>query len=195
MMNTISHDRARLLELLTALSFERKAVTLSSGRTSNFYVDCKQTTLHPEGQVLVGRILFRELKLFEERRGSRIGGIGGLTLGADPIACSVALTSTLAGSPFPAFVVRKEPKGHGTEQYIEGLSNLTPGDKLAVVEDVITTGGSALRAIERVRAAGFVVPLVFALVDRQEGGREKIEEAEVEVVSIYTKEDFMPQED
>lgn len=194
-MSLQDHDRSRLLELLTQLSFQRRSVKLASGRTSNFYVDCKETALSAEGHLLIGRQLFAAIQAFEARTKLRVGGVGGLTLGADPIASAVSLTSALAGAPIPAFIVRKEAKGHGTEAWLEGTKNLAPGSTLVVVEDVITTGGSALKAVTRVREAGFQVPLCLALVDRQEGGREAIEQEGLEVHSLYTRRDFMGDED
>ncbi len=193
-MSLMDHDRSRLLELLTALSFQRREITLASGRTSNFYVDCKDTALSAEGHLLIGRLLFAAIRSYELSAGQKVSGVGGLTLGADPIASAVSLTSALAGAPIPAFIVRKEPKGHGTETWLEGGKNLAPGSTLVVVEDVITTGGSALKAVHRVREAGFVVPLCLALVDRLEGGREAIEREKLDVISLYTRRDFMADE-
>lgn len=194
-MSLQDHDHRRLLQLLTELSFQRRSVTLASGRTSNFYVDCKETTLSAEGHVLVGRRLFATIAEYQRRTGRVIGGVGGLTLGADPIASAISLTSALAGAPIPAFIVRKEPKGHGTGAWLEGTKNLQAGASVVVVEDVITTGGSAKKAIERVREAGFEVALCLALVDRLEGGREAIEAEGLEVVTLYTRRDFMADED
>jgi orotate phosphoribosyltransferase len=184
----IDESRRRLLALLTERSYERREVTLSSGKRSNFYIDCKQTTLQAEGHLLVGRLLYAEIA--NRGGGKRIGGVGGLTLGADPIASAVSLTSALAGDPIPAFIVRKEPKGHGTGAWIEGLKNLAPGAQLAVVEDVVTSGASSLRALERVREAGFIAELVLALVDREEGGREAIEAAGATLVAQFLRSDF-----
>ena len=180
-------DRARLLELLRTLSFERRKVVLASGKESDFYVDCKRTALTAEGHVLVGRCLFREVQAIQPL----VRGVGGLTLGADPIASAIALTSFLEGAPVDAFIVRKEPKGHGTGQWIEGRKTIPDGSRVAVLEDVITTGGSAARAIERCRAEGLVVAGCFALVDRMEGGRENLEALGVPVESLFTRADFL----
>ena len=170
-----SEARADLLELLRVKSFEKRAVTLASGRTSNFYIDCKQATLDAVGHVLVGRLLLDEVLRYEIRSKCRVAAIGGLTLGADPIASAVALTSALADHPLPALIVRKDPKSHGTGAYLEGAKNVAPGGEVAIVEDVVTTGGSAMKAVERVRDGGFTVRLVLGLVDRLEGGRENLE--------------------
>jgi orotate phosphoribosyltransferase len=184
---SLDADRARLLELLRALSFERRKVILASGKESDFYVDCKRTALTAEGHVLVGRCLYAELR----RIRPLVRGVGGLTLGADPIASAVSLTSFLEGEPVDAFIVRKEPKGHGTGQWIEGRKTIPDGSRVVVLEDVVTTGGSALKAIERCRAEGLVPVGCFALVDRMEGGREAIEAQGVPLQTLFTREDFL----
>lgn len=181
-------DRERLLELLRRLSFERRKVVLSSGRESDFYIDCKRTVLTAEGHYLAGRLLFRAIR----EMCPKAVGVGGLTLGADPLASAVSLTSWLEGQPLSAFIVRKEPKGHGTGQWIEGRSALPDGALVAIVEDVITTGASTLKAIERAKAERLTVCGVFALVDREEGGREAIEAAGHRVYALFTRRDFIP---
>jgi orotate phosphoribosyltransferase len=185
---TRSHDWQRLLQLLTERSFERRKVVLSSGRESDFYIDCKRTVLTAEGHFLVGRLLLQAIRT----TCPEAVGVGGLTLGADPLASAVSLTSHLAGQPLAAFIVRKEPKGHGTGQWVEGLSSFQPGDAVAVVEDVVTTGASTLKALERARAEGLRPTHAFALVDRMEGGREAVEAAGFQLVSLYTRKDFIP---
>jgi len=184
---SLDADRARLLELLRTLSFERRRVVLASGKESDFYVDCKRTALTAEGHVLVGRLLFDRVR----RLRPLVRGVGGLTLGADPLASAVALTSFLEGEPVDAFIVRKEPKGHGTGQWIEGRRTLPDGSRVAVLEDVVTTGGSALKALERCRSENLVPVACFALVDRMEGGREAIEAAGVPVDALYSRRDFL----
>lgn len=188
-MDLLEASRARLFTLLKERSFEEREVILASGRRSSFYVDCKQTTLTAEGHLLVGRLLFAAI-VEAEKSGAPVAGVGGLTLGADPIASAISLTSALAAHPIPAFIVRKEAKGHGTGAWIEGIKGLQPGGRVAIVEDVVTTGGSAEKAMLRAREAGFVVDLVLALVDRQEGGRENLESQGVRLVSLFTKADF-----
>jgi orotate phosphoribosyltransferase len=184
---SLETDRARLLELLRTLSFERRKVVLASGRESDFYVDCKRTTLTAEGHVLVGRLLFDRVR----RISPLPRGVGGLTLGADPIASAVAMTSFLEGQPVDALIVRKEPKGHGTGQWIEGRRTVPDGSRVVVIEDVVTTGGSALKAIERCRAETLVPVACLALVDRMEGGREAIEAQGVPLQALFTREDFL----
>ncbi len=184
---SLDADRARLLALLRELSFERRKVILASGKESDFYVDCKRTALTAEGHVLVGRLLFDRIR----RIRPLVRGAGGLTLGADPLASAVAFASFLEGEPVDAFIVRKEPKGHGTGQWIEGRKTIPDGSRVAVLEDVVTTGGSAMKAIERCRAEKLEVVGCFALVDRMEGGREAIEATGVPVDALFTRRDFL----
>ncbi len=181
-------DRARLLELLTELSFEQRKVVLSSGKESDFYIDCKRTVLTSEGHFLIGRLLLDAIR----RRAPDARGVGGLTLGADPLASAVSTLGYLSGYPLDAFIVRKEPKGHGTGQWIERPQSLGPGTRVAIVEDVVTTGGSTLKAIERARAEGLNVLGAFAVVDRLEGGREAVEEKGERLFSLFTRKDFIP---
>ena len=179
-------DRTRLLALLTERSYAKKKVVLSSGRESDFYVDCKKTVLTAEGHWLTGRLLFSAIRT----HAPDAVGIGGLTMGADPLASAVSLVSHVADHALYAFLIRKEPKGHGTGQWVEGLSSIAQGARVAIVEDVITTGASTIKAIERARAEGLVPTAAFALVDRQEGGREPIEALGVQVHSLFTRGDF-----
>lgn len=179
-------DRRRLLELLTERSYAKRKVVLSSGRESDFYIDCKKTVLTAEGHWLVGRLMFQAVRA----RFPGAVGVGGLTMGADPLASAVSLVSFLGGAPLQGFLVRKEPKGHGTGQWIEGRSSLPAGAKVVVVEDVVTTGASTIKAIERARAEGLEPIGAVALVDRQEGGREAIEALGVPVLALFARSDF-----
>ncbi|MCY1042952.1 orotate phosphoribosyltransferase [Corallococcus sp. bb12-1] len=188
MAEPLTRDRARLLEVLTQRSFERRRVVLSSGKESDFYIDCKRTALLAEGHYLVGRLLLEAIR----RDAPSAVAAGGLTLGADPLASAVSLTSFLEGTPLHAFIVRKEPKGHGTGQWIEGLSALGPGAPVAIVEDVVTTGASTLKAIERAKLEGLTVLGAFALVDRLEGGREAVEASGHRLTTLFTRKDFIP---
>jgi len=187
---TLQADRARLLALLRAQSFARRKVVLSSGKESDFYIDCKQTALTAEGHYLIGRLL---LDLVRAHAPDAVA-VGGLTLGADPLASAVSLTSHLAGAPLAAFIVRKEPKGHGTGQWLEGAAALAPGARVAVLEDVVTTGASTLRAIERTAGAGLAVRGAFALVDRLDGGRAAIEAQGHPLFALFTRADFIPED-
>jgi orotate phosphoribosyltransferase len=185
---SLEADRSRLLEILRTLSFERRRVTLASGRESDFYIDCKRTALTAEGHVLIGRVLFDRVRKIQPL----VRGVGGLTLGADPIASAIALTSFLEREPVDAFIVRKEPKGHGTGQWIEGRKTIPDGSRVVVIEDVVTTGGSALKAIERCRAERLEPVACLALVDRAEGGREAIEAQGVPLQAVFQRTDFLP---
>ena len=185
---SLEHDRELLLGLLTRLSFERRKVILSSGKESDFYIDCKRTALTAHGHVLIGRLLLATIL----ETCPTAAAVGGLTLGADPLASAVSLTSHLQGTPLPAFIVRKEPKGHGTGQWMEGRTLIADGALVAVVEDVVTTGASTLKAIERVEAEGLKVTHAFALVDRLEGGREAVTAKGYQLHSLFTRRDFIP---
>lgn len=180
-------DRQTLFAILKKHSFAHRPdrpFQLSSGMTSPYYLDGKRTTLDPKGAVLVGRLCFERLK------GRGISAVGGLTLGADPVALAVALTSELNGEPMRAFIVRKEPKGHGTDNWIEG--GLEPASRVAVVEDVVTSGRSICLAIDRVKAAGHIVSAVLSLVDREEGGAKAVEAASgLQLESLFRLSDFL----
>lgn len=178
-------QRARMLELLQQLAYEKREVTLVSGRKSDFYIDSKQAVLTAEGHFLTGWLLNRVL----QDRAPQVEALGGMTMGADPIASAVSTLSYLSGRPLPAFYVRKEAKGHGTGQWLEGIKNLRPGMPVAIVEDVVTTGGSALKAIARVKEFGLEVALILALVDREEGGAEALQ-AEAPLYTLFRKRDF-----
>ncbi|MBI4510780.1 MAG: orotate phosphoribosyltransferase [Deltaproteobacteria bacterium] len=180
-------QRSRLFDLMRSLSFERRQVILSSGKSSDFYIDSKQSVLTAEGHFLVGQLFYSLL----ERHAPQALAVGGLTMGADPLASATSLVSYLAGRPRAAFYVRKEPKEHGTAQWIEGVKNLPQGTPVVIVEDVITTGASTLRAIERARLHSLEVVHVLALVDREEeSGREAVER-EARVTALFTRRDFM----
>ncbi|MBI4412523.1 MAG: orotate phosphoribosyltransferase [Deltaproteobacteria bacterium] len=177
------NQRERLKELLLDLSCEQGEFTLSSGRKSNFYFDGKQTALNPEGAYLLGHLLFekiREINLSVE-------AVGGPTLGADPLVTAVSLVSHLQQKPIPAFIIRKERKQHGTEAWVEGFRNLNPGMRVAIIEDVITTGKSSLEAVQKAIDAGLNVVCIVAIIDREEGGRQAIEEKGYRLETLFTK--------
>jgi orotate phosphoribosyltransferase len=176
-------ERQRLKELLLAKSYRQGTFTLTSGKTSDFYIDGKQTTLDAEGGYLCGRLLFELIR----KAPQLIGGVGGMTLGADPLVTAVSIVSHLAGQPIPAFIVRKEAKGHGTGNYLEGKSNLQPGCAVALLEDVVTTGGTLLKVIERVEKEGFKVGMVLTVIDREEGGAEVLAQAGYPLHSVFTR--------
>lgn len=184
---TFAHGRDQLLALLRTHAFAEREVILASGQRSNFYVDCKTVSLDAEGSFWIGR-LFRRII---DDLAPTAGAVGGLTLGADPIATAVAVASYQAARPLHAFIVRKEPKGHGTGQWLEAAARLDRTRPVVIVEDVVTTGGSSIKAIERAIASGLQVAAVVALVDRLEGGREAIE-AHAPLCALYDRRDFLP---
>jgi orotate phosphoribosyltransferase len=179
-------EKERLKKIIIELSYEKRNVTLASGRQSDFYFDGKQTTLHPEGGYLTGKLFFEAIKDVEG-----VEGVGGLTLGADPIATATSVVSFLEGKPVPGFIIRKEPKGHGTGAWLEGRKNLKPGAQVVIVEDVVTSGGSSMKAIKRAEEEGLKVLGVVTLVDREEGGRENIEKEGYWLKSIFTKSEIL----
>lgn len=174
------------MRLLATRSARRGNFTLASGRQSTLYIDARLTTMTPEGQQLIGRL---GLALIRDA-GWGCDAVGGLTLGADPIAYAICHASADARSPLRSFTVRKEPKAHGTGKQIEGP--VASGDRVVIVEDVITTGGSAARAIEAVRREGITPVAVLALVDREEGGREHLETLGLPVRSLVTASQIVP---
>ena len=169
------NDRQQLAALLAQRSARRGEFTLASGRVSTLYIDARMTTLTPEGLSLIGRLGLAEIA----NAGWQPQAVGGLTMGADPISCAISYASSATTTPVRAFVVRKAPKAHGTSKLIEGP--FSAGDRVVVIEDVITTGGSALKAITAIREAGGEILGLLALVDREEGGREAVEAAGVSV--------------
>jgi orotate phosphoribosyltransferase len=174
--------RPALVRLVRKLSYREGDFTLASGKKSKFYVDLKATTLHPEGARLIGkvaaRVILDECPLVE--------AVGGLTLGADPLATAISLGGLELGCVWPAYIVRKEAKGHGTGKYIEGTENLRPGARVLVLEDVVTTGGSSIQAVERLREANYEPLAVLTVVDREQGGREAIEKLGLRFLSLMS---------
>lgn len=179
-MNSLNELR----QLLAERSARRGTFTLSSGRKSTLYIDARLTTMSPEGLVLIGQL---GLQALEDAHWD-VQAIGGLTLGADPVAYAISYTSALVGRPIRAFTVRKEPKAHGAHRLIEGP--FEAGDRVAIVEDVITTGGSALRAAAAIRDHGGHVQGVLAIVDRDEGGRAALEQHGISVIALTHMSDI-----
>jgi orotate phosphoribosyltransferase len=178
-------EHIQLVRLLATRSARRGQFTLASGRQSTLYIDARLTTMSPDGLTVIG-----SLGLATIRKTWKVDAIGGLTLGADPISYAISYASAATDQPLRAFTVRKEAKVHGTGKLIEGP--FKQGDRTVVIEDVITTGGSALKAITAIQQAGGIVAGVLALVDREEGGREAIEKAGISVVSLVTARELMP---
>ncbi|MBI4826765.1 MAG: orotate phosphoribosyltransferase [Nitrospirae bacterium] len=180
--------KKRLIELIISRTFkytDEPTFKLAAGGMSNFYFNCKPTTLNAEGMYLIGNLLY---EIIMKDKKWKVKGVGGLTLGADPVANAIAYTSYLKGEPLEAFVVRKEPKKHGTMQWVEG--QVKEGDKVLIVEDVITTGGSSIKAVERAQMCGLKVVGVLSLIDRQEGGKEAIKKLGIPCKALLTKEDI-----
>lgn len=177
------HDYRQLRELLLDQSFQFGDFVLSSGRRSNYYFDGKQVTLHAQGALLAAKAVMAKLGRFD------IQAIGGPTLGADPMLGALSVIHALAGRSMDFFIVRKNPKPHGKRLLIEGRA-LSPGTSVAVIDDVLTTGGSIMTAVEAVRSAGCDVAVAIVLVDREEGGREALKDHGVEVEPIYRLSDF-----
>ena len=163
----MNEERARLLELVKTMALSRGHFILASGKESTFYLDGRLVTLSPEGAYLTGKLIYEEILPLG------VQAVGGLTMGADPVATAVTVVSHLQGHPIPAFLVRKEAKAHGKQKQVEGP--LPSGARVAIVEDTVTTGESAMKAIEAVEALGCTVVVVLALVDRLEGARELLE--------------------
>lgn len=185
----MNNSRKELFEILFTKSFiyrEDPPFKLVSGRESFYYFDCKAATLHPAGVALTGMAMFDLIK--DDIKAFDVKGAGGLTLGADPISVSTAIEAYRNGIQISPLIVRKEPKQHGTGKWIEG--SLEGVKNVIVFDDVITTGGSTVKAIERLRESGLTVVKAAVIIDREEGGRENIEKTGIEVLSLYKRSDF-----
>jgi orotate phosphoribosyltransferase len=182
-----SASRARLAEIIRKRSFGRGEITLASGRKSDFYFNLKPTMLDPEGAALLAELTYEALK------DDNLDYVGGLEMGAVPLAGAIAQLSWLKGHPIAAFFVRKKPKEHGARLAVEGLAKgeTLQGKRIVIVEDVTTTGGSALKAVEAVREAGGEIVLVLTMVDREEGATENFAEAGLEFRSLYKAGEFL----
>lgn len=190
-MTIVERAKSELLRLLRAKSVFRGDFTLASGAKSSYYVDCKLTTLDAEGATLVGQLMYNLIRDEQAARRVQVDAVGGLTMGADPIALAVALHSFSAGDtpPLQAFSVRKTPKTHGQAKLIEG--SFKRGDRVVVIDDVVTRGESTIAAINAVEKEGGEVAFVVVLVDRQEGGRAKIEAMGYQVVSLFSRDELL----
>ncbi|MEL6441974.1 MAG: orotate phosphoribosyltransferase [Cyanobacteria bacterium J06621_8] len=170
--------RQTLLNLIVKHAYIEGDFTLSSGVKSSYYINCKLVTLTAEGALALGRLLFQILP-------EDTAAIAGLTLGADPMVSAVSVVSAYENAPIPALIIRKQPKGHGTQAYIEGPT-LAPRAKVVVLEDVVTTGASALTAVERLQAAGYQVTKILALVDREQGGRDLYSSKNIQFQALFS---------
>jgi orotate phosphoribosyltransferase len=178
--SSIAHQA--LLDSILTRSYREGDFTLSSGQKSTFYIDLKPTLLHPDGAAAFGAAAVEWMK----QNAHQADAVGGLTLGADPMVMAVSLAARTEGMSIPALMIRKEPKKHGTSKFIEGVENLKPGARVLVLEDVVTTGGSAKKAIEILRAEGFVPTAVLCVVDREAGGANAFAEMGVPLFSLFT---------
>jgi orotate phosphoribosyltransferase len=174
--------RQKLLDLFCQLAYQEGDFVLSSGQRSSYYINGKQVTLHPQGALAIGRLILHILPMDTQ-------AVAGLTLGADPIVSAVSVVSTYENRPIPALIIRKEAKGHGTMAYIEGPT-LPAGAKVVVLEDVVTTGQSALKAVERLQAAGYTVDRVISLIDRLQGGAELYQSAGLKFDALFSITDL-----
>lgn len=184
---TANSDTLRqvLLDLIVKYAYVEGDFTLSSGTKSSYYINCKQVTLNPLGALALGRLFFQKLS-------ADTSAVAGLTLGADPMVSAVSIVSAYENKPIPALIIRKKPKGHGTKAYIEGPS-LVEGAKVTVLEDVVTTGGSALTAVERLRDAGYEVTRILALVDREQGGTKLYQSKGIEFQALFSIQEVQQQ--
>ena len=174
--------RHKLLDLFCQVAYKEGDFVLSSGARSSYYINGKQVTLHPQGALAIGRILLNMLS-------SDTQAVAGLTLGADPIVSAVSVVSALENRPIPALIVRKEAKGHGTKAYVEGPS-LPEAAKVVVLEDVVTTGKSAMKAVTRLRDAGYTVNEVISLIDRKQGGEEYYQSVDLQFKAVFSITDI-----
>lgn len=176
-----------LKNILRELSYEKRDVVLASGRKSDFYIDVKQSSLNANGSRLIGELLYELITT--EFPGAK--AVGGITMGADPLATATSVISSMKSKPMHSFYIRKEPKDHGTGRWIEGIKNLTPGMKVVILEDVVTTGGSTLKSCDRAKEHGLDILGIVSIVDREEGGRETIEEKGYKFFSLFTKTEIV----
>jgi len=176
-------ERERLLELVRTKALRVGKITLSSGKVSDYYVDAREVVLDPEGAYLTGKLM---LDMIEPEAVA----VAGMTLGADPIVTAISVVSHIEGRNLSALIIRKEPKKHGTQKFVEGPA-LPEGSKVAVVDDVVTTGSSIIKSIERLRAEGYEPIQIVAILDREEGGNEKLKAAGYDLESIFTRADLL----
>ena len=177
--------RQILLDLIVKYAYVEGDFTLSSGAKSSYYINCKQVTLRAEGALALGRLLLQLLP-------DRTSAVAGLTLGADPMVSAVSVVSAYEDRPVPALIIRKKPKGHGTKAYIEGPS-LAPESNIVVLEDVVTTGGSALTAVERLQDAGYRVTQILSLVDREQGGSQLYQSKGIKFQALFSIKEIQQQ--
>lgn len=183
----MEQDKEELRLLIKQRSYEKKDVTLASGKKSDFYVDAKQTTLSAKGAFLTGRVMYAMLTNPEL---PQVQAVGGVTMGADPMVTAISIESFYKNNPIDAFIIRKETKGYGKNLMVEGRKFIPDGTHVAIIEDVVTTGGSLIKAINNAVKEGFIVKRVLALVDRMEGGRENIADAGYNLEAVFIRHDI-----
>jgi orotate phosphoribosyltransferase len=189
-MNLQRPSREQLFALLLELSYENRNVVLASGQASNEYVDCKQTALNAQGAWALGNHLYSLVCEIEQETGVVSQGVGGMSIGADPLATATSLAALSQGRSLPAYLVRKEPKSHGTQEYLEGLKNIPEGADVVMVEDVVTTGGSTLKAASHVRNAGLNPIGVAVIIDRECGGMENLKDNGLHAAALFQLSQF-----
>jgi orotate phosphoribosyltransferase len=179
---SLSEVKQVLLDLLCTTAYKVGDFTLSSGQKSSYYINGKLVTLDPIGAVAIARLMLAELP-------AEVAGVAGLTLGADPMVSAISVVSVYEDRPIPALIIRKEAKGHGTQAYIEG-PEFPPGSSIVVIEDVVTTGQSALKAVTRLQDAGYAVDSILALVDREQGGAKTYADLGLKFKALFTIADL-----
>ena len=177
--------KKRLAKLLVQLSYMEGDFTLASGKKSDYYFDCRQTSLHPEGAWLIGSLFTAMLADLP------VKAVGGMTMGADPLISATSVLSFIQGRPLAGLIVRKSVKDHGTGRYVEGMGNVASGDSIAMLEDVVSTGGSVLQACKRIEDLGLKIPVICTVLDRCEGGREILLDAGYPLRSIFTRPELV----
>ena len=177
--------KKRLARILFEKSYMEGDFTLTSGRKSDYYFDCRQSSLNPEGAFLIGSLFYSMLT------GMNVQAVAGMTMGADPLVTATSVIAFQNNLSLPALIVRKEPKGHGTGRSVEGLANVQPGQRILMLEDVVSTGGSVIKACKRVEEANLVVDSIFCILDREEGGAEAFAEAGYSLRSIFTRTELV----
>lgn len=178
-------EKDQLLKILKDLSYEQGDFILASGKKSTYYIDAKETTLNPQGMYLTGKVMYSMV-----RQVPGIEAVGGVSIGGDPLVCAVVLAAYQNHDSLKGFLIRKEPKGHGTNRWVEGGKNLKKGMNVMILEDVVTTGGSSLKAIEASEKEGYPVKGIVAMLDRLEGGKEAIESKGYLFTTIFDLNDL-----
>lgn len=180
----MSYDRSALLELIQSEALQRGEFTLASGKQASYYLDCRNVTLHPQGANLIAAGMLDVI----QSAGELPDAVGGMAIGADPITAAIVTLAGQRGLPLKGFMVRKEPKGHGTGKQVEGP--VKPGGRVVIVEDVITSGGSAIKAVQAAREFGLQVERVIAIIDRLAGGEQAFRDIGLELITLTTIRDF-----